>query len=251
MKKIINFFFIIVVFFLYSCAEYNIQNNTTKPQREYFSSSGFALIYDQNLFESKIINKKIDNSKIYVLHKVLKTNTKIRITNPSNSKSIETKIYKKANYPSIFNSIISKKVSSTLELDINNPYVEIVEIKKNKTFIAKKSNTFEEEKNVANKVPVDEIKVNDITNEKVSLDKKKIENKKFIIVISDFYYLNTANNLKNELLIKIKNIPISVKKITENKHRLMVGPFNNFNALKTIYISLNNLGFEDINIYKE
>jgi len=32
---------------------------------------------------------------------------------------------------------------------------------------------------------------------------------------------------------------------------LLVGPFNNFNALKTIYISLNNLGFEDLNIYME
>jgi len=247
MRKIINFFFIIVIFFLFSCAEYKIQ----KPQREYFSSSGFALIYEKNLFENKIVNKKIDNNKIYVLHKVLKSNTKIRISNPSNSKFIETKIYKKANYPSIFNSIISKKVSSILELDVNNPYVEIVEIKKNKTFVAKEGNIFEEEKNVANKVPVDEVKVNDITNEKDNFDIKKIESKKFIIVISDFYYLNTANNLKNELVIKIKKMPISVKKITENKYRLMVGPFDNFNALKTIYISLNNLGFEDLNVYKE
>ena len=29
------------------------------------------------------------------------------------------------------------------------------------------------------------------------------------------------------------------------------GPFKNFNALKSIYISLNNLGFEGINIYRE
>ena len=32
---------------------------------------------------------------------------------------------------------------------------------------------------------------------------------------------------------------------------LLVGPFKNFNALKTTYISLNNLGFENLNIYKE
>ena len=44
---------------------------------------------------------------------------------------------------------------------------------------------------------------------------------------------------------------ISVKKITKNKYRLMAGPFDNFNALKTIYISLNNLGFEDLNVYRE
>ena len=39
--------------------------------------------------------------------------------------------------------------------------------------------------------------------------------------------------------------------INDNKYRLAVGPFKNFNALKTIYISLNNLGFEELNIYRE
>ena len=43
---------------------------------------------------------------------------------------------------------------------------------------------------------------------------------------------------------------ISVKKINNNQYRLFVGPFKNFNALKTTYISLNNLGFDDLNIYK-
>ena len=44
---------------------------------------------------------------------------------------------------------------------------------------------------------------------------------------------------------------ISVRKINNKKYRLLVGPFKNFNALKTTYISLNNLGFEDLNIYKD
>ena len=44
---------------------------------------------------------------------------------------------------------------------------------------------------------------------------------------------------------------ISVKKINNKKYRLLVGPFKNFNALKTTYISLNNLGFENLNIYTE
>ena len=44
---------------------------------------------------------------------------------------------------------------------------------------------------------------------------------------------------------------ISVKKINNNKYRLLVGPFKNFNALKTTYISLNNLGFESLNIFRE
>ena len=39
------------------------------------------------------------------------------------------------------------------------------------------------------------------------------------------------------------------KKINDKKYRLFVGPFKNFNALKTTYFSLNNLGFEIPNIY--
>ena len=44
---------------------------------------------------------------------------------------------------------------------------------------------------------------------------------------------------------------IYVKKINSKKHRLFIGPFKNFNALKTAYISLNNLGYEHLNVYRE
>ena len=44
---------------------------------------------------------------------------------------------------------------------------------------------------------------------------------------------------------------ILVKKINNKKYRLLAGPFKNFNALKTTYISLNNLGFEIPNIYRD
>ena len=68
--------------------------------------------------------------------------------------------------------VISEKIASILELDQNNPYVEIYEIKKNKTFIANQANTFEEEKNVAEKAPVDEVKMDDITTNKNETKKK-------------------------------------------------------------------------------
>ena len=108
---------------------------------------------------------------------------------------------------------------------------------------------FDEEKNVANKAPVEEISMNDITKDEILLKKKDSVNKNYILVISDFYYMDSAVSLKN-LLTKKNNLKhISVKKITDNKYRLLAGPFKNFNALKTTYISLNNLGFEDLNIY--
>ena len=73
----------------------------------------------------------------------------------------------------------------------------------------------------------------------------------FIFLISDFYYFETANSLKNDLIKKLTINNLSVKKINNNKYRLLVGPFENFNALKTTYISLNNLGFESLNIFRE
>ena len=60
-----------------------------------------------------------------------------------------------------------------------------------------------------------------------------------------------AEKLKKELTRKTQIDKFSVKKINDKKYRLSVGPFKNFSSLKSIYISLNNLGFEGINIYSE
>ena len=242
---------LISTIFLNSCADYKTDRTTKKKEKQYYSSMGFALIYSDHHYLNKVINKKIKNDDSVAMHNLLKINTPIKIINPDNSKFIETKIYKKADYPKIFNVVISRKIASFLELDFNNPYVEIIETKKNKTFIAKKSETFEEEKNVSGKAPVDEIKMDVLVKDETKIEKKKIVSKNFILVISDFYFLDSANNLKKELLKKTKMSNISIKKINNKKYRLLVGPFKNFNALKTTYISLNNLGFENLNIYTE
>ena len=245
LKKILLLFIFTIL--LYSCADYKIE----RKEKKYYSSSGFALIYDDNLYLQKVVNKRINNDDLAVMHNFLKINSLIKIINPENSKVINTKIYKKANYPKIFNVVISKKIASILELDINNPFVEIIEIKKNKTFIVKKTNTFEEEKNVVEKVPIDEIKMDDLTiSENKIKENKKLKSSNFILVINDFYYEDSAIKLKNKLVMETKMNNIFVKKINDKKYRLLAGPFKNFNALKTTYISLSNLGFENLNIYK-
>ena len=247
-----NFNKILIIIFLVllitSCAEYKSTKNVTK---QYFSSNGFALIYNENLFEQKILNKKMKEDDLRIMHSTLKPNTPIKIINPDNLKTIETKVYKKALYPKIFNVVITEKAASILELDINNPYVEIIETKKNVTFVAKEGSIFDEEKNVAGKAPVNEVKMDDLTKEENVIKKKFTKNDSFIIVVSDFYYPDSANNLKKTLQGKTSIKNMLVKKINDNKYRLLVGPFENFNALKTTYISLNNLGFDNLNVYKE
>ena len=249
LKKIVLTLVCIITF--YSCVDYKTSKSNKIKERQYYSSTGFALIYEDNLYKQKVVNKKINNTDIHIMHNFLRVNTPIQILNPVNLKTIETKIYKKANYPKIFNAVVSKKIASILELDFDNPFIEINEIKKNKTFVAKKANTYEEEKNVVEKVPVNKIKMDDLSRNK-KINKINTQKKySFILVINDFYYESSANNLKNDLIKKTKMNNISVKKINNNKYRLLAGPFKNFNALKTTYISLNNLGFEDLNIYED
>tara|TARA_Y100000590_G_scaffold306777_1_gene346270 strand:+ start:2515 stop:3300 length:786 start_codon:yes stop_codon:yes gene_type:complete len=252
---------ILILFYTSSCAQY--PNNITKKttEKKFFSSSGFALIYSSNLFENKEIDKrfksnkildnKLNNEEILVMHSWLKKNTPINITNPDNSKTISTKIFKRANYPKIFNIVISKKLATILDLDLDNPYLEINEIKKNKTFIAKKTITFEEERTVADTASVGVIEVDDLSSTGLSTTTEPKKKNNFILVVSDFYYFDSAENLKNELIKKTQINGFTVKKINDKKYRLSLGPFENFNTLKSAYISLNNLGFEDLNIYNK
>ena len=93
--------------------------------------------------------------------------------------------------------------------------------------------------------------MNILTNEEPEIKEKLIKENNFILIINDFYYFDSANNLKKELIEKTKVNNFKVKKINNKKYRLYAGPFKNFNALKTTYISLNDLGFENLNIYRE
>ena len=238
-------------FFLNSCADYTQNKKNESINKVFYNSKGFALIYDDDLYKQKIINKKMDNDKLIIAHSFLKRNTPLKIINPFNSKSVKTKVYKNAKYPKIFNVAISKKVAEILELDENNPYVEIIEFKKNKTFIAGEVEIFEEEKKVATKILINEVKMDDLSILPNDETNKTFKEVNFILVISDFYYLETAENLRIKLTKKLKNNDLSIKKIENNQYRLLAGPFKNFKALKSTYISLNNLGFDELNVLTE
>ena len=250
--KIIKFWLILFTcLFIASCAEYKIQSKSKKKEKLYFSSSGFALIYADKYFLDNIVSKKLDNNDFRLMHSFLKVNTPIKIINPINSKFIETKVFKKGNYPSIFNSVINKKIAIFLDLNPDSPFVEIIELKKNIRYVAKEGNTFDEEKNVAEKVPVVQIEMDNLTDDQNTTQLKKIKEQRFFLIISDFYYLKSANILKNKLSQELSIKNMSIKKLNNNTFRLLVGPFKNFNALKTTYISLNNFGFETLNVYSK
>ena len=169
---------------LNSCAEYQIDKSKYIKVKKFYSSSGFALVFDDKYFQNGVINKRLNNDQIVVMHSFLKPNTLIKIINPDNTLEVDAKVSKRAKYPKLFKVVLSKKVADPLKLNGNNPYVEIFEIKKNKTYIAKKTNNFEEEKKVSDTAPVNEVEINIITE--TSSQDEIILKKKNKLYYSDF-----------------------------------------------------------------
>ncbi len=215
-----------------------------------FINKGFVLIYNNNLYEKKIISKKIDERSLIIFQKNLKKNTKVKITNITNNKSIIATVGSDADYPLFNNAVISVRIADAIDLNKGDPYIEILEVLEDSIFIANKAKTFEEEKSVATKVPVNNISISDL-NQTQPNPKNEI-NKKFSydIKIADFYFNDTAllliNRINNETVIK----GAKIKKITEKKYRVYLGPFANINALQKSFNDINILEFENIEIIK-
>ncbi len=236
-----------LLFILTACEPYssNSKKITNQIEKKY-TNTGFTLVYNENLDL-----KKLDDRSLNIFHKTLKKNSSVKLTNPLNNKSLIATVKTRDNFSSFYNSVISKRIAETLELDLNEPYIVITLISKNSTFIAKKSKTFEEEKEVAEKAPVDGIKISNLNNN-ISNSKKKSKNIKFsyYIKVADFYYKKTADimidRIKNETSLK----KVNIIKISETNYRVLIGPFNDINSLKKSFDIMNSLYFENLEIIK-
>ena len=227
-----------------------IKNKSYTPLINSYSNKGFALIYSEELYKQKVISKKIDERSLTILQNKLRTNTLVKITNLLNNKTIIGTVEKNLKYPSFNNSVISIRIANELNLDINQPYVEILEITENSIFVAKKAKTYKEEKNVAIKAPVNTISIDDLNAVKKNKKKTSVSKFSYNIKIADFYFKETAlvmiNRIKKESLIKNPNI----KKISNKKYRVYLGPFNNIYSLQKSYNDISILKFENIEIIK-
>ena len=81
-----NYKFLLILFITFSCVP--IDETTNINFKENFHNSGFALVYEENLYKDKLISKKIDERSLIVLQKNLKPKTSVKITNLLNNKSI-------------------------------------------------------------------------------------------------------------------------------------------------------------------
>ena len=169
--KFRNIIFLLSLIFLFSCD----QNNSKKisklnfKQEKKYKNIGFTLLYNDEL---KL--KKLDHRSLQIFHKTLKAKSQVKITNPLNNKSLIAEIKSnRVKFSNFYNSIVTNRIIEILEINPLEPYIEIVLISKSSTFIANKAKTFDEEKEVAQKAPIDGIQIKDLNIVSKSKIKKK------------------------------------------------------------------------------
>jgi len=244
---------IISVFFLAGCENNKFDKIIINQEiSEKYKNSGFALVYNKELKAKKKITNKLDSRSLLIFHKSIKKNSFVKITNPTNQKTIIAEVFSnQVQFSDFYNCVISLRIAEELSLDLDEPYVDLVLISHNSTFIAKKAKTFDEEKKVAEKAPVDGIQIDNLGTVKLQKKdptKEKIFN--YSIKIADFYYKDSAKNMSyriiNETNIKNPNI----KMISKTKFRVLIGPFDDIKKLEESFNEIKSLDFENIEILK-
>ena len=241
-----KFRLIFTLFFVLSCTPQFSTINQKKP----YTSKGFAFIYNDIDFNKKIIKGRMNNDTMQISHQNLKTGTLLKIINPRNNESIVLKNIKRIKYPSFYKILITNEVAKKLDLNPELPLLEIIEIKKNKSFVAKKAKIYKEEKKISSKAPVASVQISNISKNKSKNYSKKSE--KLYIHIASFYSIETARFLKQRIVKEVTDLnskKLKIEKISSKETQVISGPYNSVNLLKNDYIKLQNLGFEELNIF--
>ncbi len=241
-----------MILFLTACQQIDDKKVIKYSNYLKYSNTGFTLVYDEQLKKDNKISKKIDDRALVIFHKKIKKNSFVKITNPVNNKSIIAKVISNnAQFSDFYNSVITTRIADELSIDLNEPYVDLALISENSTFIAKKAKTFDEEKNVAEKAPVDGITIDNLGTDSNKKNKLKKHNFLYSIKIADFYYKDSAENMilriKNET--NLKN-PL-IKKLSKTKYRVLLGPFSDIKKLEQSFDEIKLLEFDNLEILKD
>jgi len=244
-----NILLTIVLLLFANCTASNLSIDKKKIiTKKGFSNKGFALIFEKKLYENDLISRKLDERSLIIFQKNLNFNTHVKITNMLNNKSLIAKVGRVSNYPVFNNSVISLRIANELDLDTEEPYIELVEILENSMFIAKKAKTFDEEKNVAKKAPIKKISINNLNKTSIKSNKKIKKDFSYKIRIADFFFRDTAKIMVNRIINDTDVRNPKIEKINEEKYRVFLGPFDNINSLQKSFNDVNILEFENIEI---
>ena len=247
-----NLIIISFIVLLTGCKGYSSKENSINHLSILkYNNVGFALIYSDSLRIEKKISKKIDNRSLHIFHKTLKKNSFVKITNPINGKTIIAEVISNnVKFPEFYNSVITLRIIEELSLNLTEPYINIALISQNSTFIVKKAKTFDEEKSVAEKAPVDGIKIDNLN---IVKKEKKLMKESFFsysIKVADFYYNDSAINMVNRIKSETDLTNAIIEKLTKTKYRVLLGPFNDIKKLEEVFNEIKSLNFENLEILK-
>ena len=243
-----KFSLIFLCFFILSCSSHLTTLNKKQP----YVAKGLAYIYNDNDFNKKIIKGKLNNNIMQISHQYLKTGTLLKISNPKNKETIVLKNLKRVQYPDFYKILITRPVAEKLDLNTELPILELIEIKKNKSFIAEKAKIYNEEKKISSKAPVATVQISNISKDKSKENKSKKSYDKIFIHIATFYSINTAKFLKERIIKEVSSLDqkkLKIKIINSKETQVILGPYTSVNLLKNDYIRLRNYGFEELDIY--
>jgi hypothetical protein len=195
--------------------------------------------------------KELENRSLDIYHNSLKKRSIVKIINPKNGEFLMAEVKSnKVKFSNFYNSILSPRIAEELDLNSKEPYIQIILVAKNSTFIAKKAKTFDEERIVAEKAPVDGIQINDLN--KIKVKKKKFKEKVFSysIKVADFYYKDTALNMIKRIKIEAAINNLSIRELSKTKYRVLIGPFNDIKTLRDSFEKMNYFEFENLEIIK-
>jgi hypothetical protein len=251
-----NYKSILIVFFIFlvGCEQNNLKKEVVNREiMSKYKNSGFTLVYDPVLKKEKKISKKIDNKSLFIFHKNLKKNSFVKITNPINQKTVIAEVISnKVRFSDFYNSVITSRIADELSLNLNEPYIDLVLISQNSTFIAKKAKTYNEEKKVAEKAPVDGIQIDNLGDVNQSKNEAKKDNIfSYSIKIADFYYKDSAKNMSDRIIDETNITNPVIKTISNTKYRVLLGPFNDIKKLEDSFNEIKSLDFENIEILKD
>ena len=248
-----KFLLLIIAFFILSACNQEIHKdkkiNIISEQK--YKNTGFALVYNNTLKKEKKISKNIDDRSLVIFHKNLRKDSFVKITNPSNQKTIIAKVISnKVKFSEFYNSVITNRIAEELSLNLDEPYIDLVLISQNSTFIAKKVKTFEAESKVAEKVPVDGIKIDNLGTE----IKKKVQSNlvkfSYSIKIADFYYKDSAESMIKRIKDETNLRNPIIERLSNTKYRVLLGPFNDIKKIEESFNEMKSLDFENLEILK-
>ncbi len=221
-NKVVVLFFILIA----SC-----QNFSTYENNNTYEKIGFVEI-----------TKNED-----VIHRNIAPNSKIKITNLLNKKSIVVEVNKNSNYKKEREIIVPNKYIDLLELNYNLPIVKIETLRANKTFKIDTVKIFEEEKKISQNVEIKNVDIVDLSKNYSSINNNL---NKLIIYYGDFTFKNSALDMVSLLKKDIKNVNPTVIQVNK-KFRVKVASINDINEFDIFFNKIVNTKFDNYNISVE